>query len=167
MLFARKEDRIDVLWDDQPGSANNDGVIFSVPITGGVPTVLASFSGPDGANPHGTLTLSADGSTLYGMTYSGGNLSLDGGLGAGTMFALALVPEPSSFVLFALGGIGSGMLALRRRAQSKSANASAPWASPHRAWGIADVQAQPLADPYSDARRLVSGTQHRNNTSAF
>ena len=35
-------------------------------------TNLHSFSGSDGATPYGSLTLSADGATLYGMTQSGG-----------------------------------------------------------------------------------------------
>ena len=52
------------------GGANGDGTIFSIPVTGGTPTTLASFNGTNGANPYGSLTLS--GSTLYGMTYEAG-----------------------------------------------------------------------------------------------
>ncbi len=52
------------------GGANNDGAIFSIPVSGGTPTTLLSFNGTDGANPYGDLTLS--GSTLYGMTDRGG-----------------------------------------------------------------------------------------------
>ena len=33
------------------GGANSDGTIFSVPVTGGIPTVLASFNGADGWSP--------------------------------------------------------------------------------------------------------------------
>jgi uncharacterized repeat protein (TIGR03803 family) len=54
------------------GGANNEGAIFSVPVTGGTPTLLASFNGTDGDDPQGSLTPSADGSTFYGMTVSGG-----------------------------------------------------------------------------------------------
>jgi uncharacterized repeat protein (TIGR03803 family)/autotransporter-associated beta strand protein len=47
------------------------GTVFSVPLTGGTPTVLASFNGFDGADAFGSLVLS--GSTLYGTTNSGGS----------------------------------------------------------------------------------------------
>ena len=49
-------------------AANGDGTIFSIPVTGGTPTTLLSFNGTNGEHPDGNLTLSADGSTLYGMT---------------------------------------------------------------------------------------------------
>ena len=48
------------------GGANDDGTIFSIPVTGGTPTILFSFNGTNGEDPDGSLTLS--GSTLYGMT---------------------------------------------------------------------------------------------------
>ena len=54
------------------GGANGHGTIFSIPITGGTPTTLASFNGTNGDTARGGLTLSADGSTLYGMTDLGG-----------------------------------------------------------------------------------------------
>ena len=62
------------------GGANNAGEIFSIPTTGGTPTVLASFNGTDGSTPYGDLTLI--GSTLYGMTSAGGPN------GAGVIFSL-------------------------------------------------------------------------------
>ncbi len=68
------------------GGLNGDGAIFSIPVTGGSPTLLASFDGANGALPWGNLTLV--GSTLYGMTQDGGNLSLNGGAGAGTIFSI-------------------------------------------------------------------------------
>src|SRR6476659_8757915 len=37
------------------GGASEKGTIFSVPATGGPPTVLASFSGKNGENPFGSL----------------------------------------------------------------------------------------------------------------
>jgi len=48
------------------GGAHGYGVVFSVPTTGGTPTVLASFDGHNGAGPQGGLTLI--GSTLFGTT---------------------------------------------------------------------------------------------------
>ena len=63
------------------GGANSDGTIFSIPVGGGTPTILASFNGTNGAAPNGSLTLSADGSTFYGMTSQGG------AGGVGTIFS--------------------------------------------------------------------------------
>ena len=67
------------------GGANGYGNIFSIPVDGGIPTVLASFDGTNGRHPvHGSLTLS--GSTLYGTTHQGG---AGGGLyGYGTVFSI-------------------------------------------------------------------------------
>jgi len=56
------------------GKGGDKGVVFSLPITGGEPTILYDFStagGSNGADPR-TLVLSADGNTLYGTTYYGG-----------------------------------------------------------------------------------------------
>jgi len=86
------------------GSAySGDGVIFSIPITGGTPTVLASFDGSNGMDPYAGLTLS--GNTLYGTTKDGGSN------GYGTVFSIT-VPEPSCLSLMALAAIG--LLARRR-----------------------------------------------------
>ena len=52
------------------GGTNNDGTIFSIPVSGGTPTTLFNFDGTHGTYPTGGLTLS--GSTLYGMTTAGG-----------------------------------------------------------------------------------------------
>ena len=62
------------------GGANGDGNIFSIPVTGGTPTILLSFNGTNGEYPDGDLTLS--GSTLYGMTSEGG------ANGDGTIFSI-------------------------------------------------------------------------------
>jgi len=59
------------------------GTIFSIPVSGGTPTVLYSFDGTHGELPSGSLTLS--GSTLYGTTQEGG------ANGDGTVFALHLL----------------------------------------------------------------------------
>jgi uncharacterized repeat protein (TIGR03803 family) len=47
-----------------------DGTVFSVPVSGGSPTVLATFNDSNGACPVAGLTLS--GNTLYGTTAGGG-----------------------------------------------------------------------------------------------
>jgi uncharacterized repeat protein (TIGR03803 family) len=54
------------------GTLDHYGSVFSVPVAGGTPTILAAFNNTDGSNPNGSLTLSADGTTLYGMTAAGG-----------------------------------------------------------------------------------------------
>ncbi len=47
------------------------GTVYSIPVTGGSPTPLLSFSGSNGLNPFdGSLLLI--GSALYGMTSAGG-----------------------------------------------------------------------------------------------
>ena len=56
------------------------GVVFSVPVTGGSPTVLASFDGSNGQWPEADLTLS--GNILYGTTNEGG------ANGYGTVFSV-------------------------------------------------------------------------------
>jgi autotransporter-associated beta strand protein/uncharacterized repeat protein (TIGR03803 family) len=65
------------------GGANNEGTVFSLPLGGGSPTVLASLNGSNGENPQAGLTLS--GNTLYGTT-EGGGANYD----EGTVFALRL-----------------------------------------------------------------------------
>ena len=52
------------------GGANGDGAVFSVPLSGGSPTVLASFNSGNGKWPVSGLTLA--GSTLYGTAEYGG-----------------------------------------------------------------------------------------------
>ena len=52
------------------GGASNTGTVFSLPVGGGSPTTLASFTGSNGYYPCGALTLS--GNTLYGTTNTGG-----------------------------------------------------------------------------------------------
>lgn len=53
------------------GGSADDGVVFSVPATGGMETVLATFNGSNGSNPQGGLTVDPAGN-LYGTTTSGG-----------------------------------------------------------------------------------------------
>ena len=84
------------------GGAAGDGTIFSEPISGGTPTLLASFTGTNGSAPFGSLTANANGSTLFGMTSAGGANS------DGTIFSIVLTPEPSSLVLLGLGSLALG-----------------------------------------------------------
>ena len=76
-------------------------------------TTLASLNATIGIYPNGGLTLS--GSALYGMTIKGGTSN------DGTVFALALAPEPSSIVLLGFGAIALGATALRRKMRTKAA----------------------------------------------
>ncbi len=53
------------------GGSASDGTVFKLDTAGNI-TVLHSFSGPDGFEPHGDLALDATGN-LYGVTIFGGN----------------------------------------------------------------------------------------------
>ena len=66
------------------GGSGNWGTVYSLPISGGAPTILASFSTSGGNTPYGGLTLS--GNTLYGTT-AGGATSVGGGA---TVFSLPI-----------------------------------------------------------------------------
>jgi uncharacterized repeat protein (TIGR03803 family) len=52
------------------GMPTADGTVFSLPISGGETTTLATFNSSDGANPNAGLTIV--GNTLYGTTQYGG-----------------------------------------------------------------------------------------------
>ena len=71
------------------GSGAHDGNIFNVTVAG-VLTNLHNFTGGpgDGAYPMGSLTLSADGSTLYGMTSAGGTNDSSNTINSGTIFKI-------------------------------------------------------------------------------
>ena len=150
-----------------PGGNDGYGAVYSVPVTGGTPTVLGSFDYfTNGDEPAADLTLSADGSTLYGTTVQGGDdeygtvfslplaggdptvlASFDGSNGKysysdltlsgnmlygttenggannnGTVFELT-VPEPASIGIVAVGMMG---LLVRRRSVHKSPGARGP-----------------------------------------
>ncbi|MGA2439627.1 MAG: choice-of-anchor tandem repeat GloVer-containing protein [Tepidisphaeraceae bacterium] len=80
-----------------------DGTVFSLPITGGTPTVLVSFDGTDGSLPYCTLVDLNN--ILYGTTEAGGANN------EGTVFELP-VPEPAIGSLLL---IGSAAMCVRRR----------------------------------------------------
>ena len=76
------------------GGASLGGTVFSLPSTGGTPTNVFQFPSdggtfPNGAGPFGGVTLSADGSTLYGMANQGGaEGSGPNGTGYGTVYSV-------------------------------------------------------------------------------
>ena len=76
-----------------------------MPVGGGTITDLDDFNGTNGRLPEAGLTLSSDGSTLYGTTSSGGANT------AGGVFSVP-TPEPGSALLAVAGGLS---LLLRRR----------------------------------------------------
>ena len=72
------------------GGGNGAGAVFSLPVGGGSPTVLASFNDSNGNNPYCGLTLS--GSTLYGTcdinsTVAGAVFSVPASGGSPTVLA--------------------------------------------------------------------------------
>src|SRR5579871_2781034 len=68
------------------GGSSSDGVVYQLtPVSGTekwTESTIYDFSGPDGANPAGSLVVGSDGS-LYGTTIGGGASS------AGTVFQLS------------------------------------------------------------------------------
>ena len=81
------------------GGAFAHGSIFSIPVTGGAPTILFSFFGFNGGYPFGDLTLS--GSTLYGMTTEGGPT------GSGTVFSIPITGGAVTTLLIFNGSNGA------------------------------------------------------------
>ena len=63
------------------GGANNKGTIFRLDAGTNTLTTLATFNGPNDANPYAGLIADAAGN-LYGTTYNGGG-------GPGTLFKFA------------------------------------------------------------------------------
>jgi uncharacterized repeat protein (TIGR03803 family) len=89
------------------GGTYHDGTVFELNTTTDVLATLYSFNGSDGANPIAGLYADASGN-LFGTTYAGG------ANGQGTLFELSPVPEPSAFVLLAVGIIAILSYAGRR-----------------------------------------------------
>lgn len=78
----------DLYGTTNAGGTLNRGTIFEI-TTKGVLTTLHSFGGADGSFPYAGLVQDSANGTLYGTTYSGGNLScIFYGTGCGTVFSL-------------------------------------------------------------------------------
>jgi len=84
------------------GGANNGGVLYSMGTDGNGFTVLRHFAGgvSDGLRPYGALTLS--GSTLFGMTYDGGNSD------AGVIFSIRTDGGGFALLHEFVGGVDDG-----------------------------------------------------------
>ena len=81
------------------GGPDNVGGIYSVPMSGGTPTVLGYFNGSDGSQIQSSLTRS--GSTLYGTSSAGG------ANGDGTIFSMPLSGgTPAALFNFDNGAVG-------------------------------------------------------------
>ena len=89
----------DLLTNHGSGS----GVVFSIPVSGGGPTILAVFNGNNGQMPHGDLAVS--GNSLFGTTLYGGSYNL------GTVFSLPLSGGPPAVLGSFNGNNGAGPLA--------------------------------------------------------
>jgi uncharacterized repeat protein (TIGR03803 family) len=76
-------------WGGDPavGGGNGLGTVFTI-TPGGVKTTLVLFEGTNGGHPFGGLVQGSDGN-FYGTTYWGGNLTLNGGNGFGSVFKMA------------------------------------------------------------------------------
>lgn len=89
------------------GGANGSGSAFELAAGSGTVTTLASFTGDNGYNPYGGLVADGNGN-FYGTANSG-----PGEDGSGTIFELSpmtpvAVPEPTSTVLWLVGGVVIG-----------------------------------------------------------
>src|SRR5262249_39322694 len=85
----------------QVGGASNDGTVFEIAEGSGTITTLASFNGPNGADPEAGLIMDSSGN-LYGTTVLGGPESH--GTSPGTVFELA----KGSNTITTLAFIGDG-----------------------------------------------------------
>jgi uncharacterized repeat protein (TIGR03803 family) len=78
----------DLFGTTEQGGANGDGAVYEIAQGSGVITALASFNGSNGEYPYHGLVLDSSGD-LLGTTHDGGNLTLNGGSGAGTVFEIS------------------------------------------------------------------------------
>jgi hypothetical protein len=74
------------LFGTTSGSQSNEGTVFEIAAGTRQLTTLVTFNGANGSNPDGLL-VDANGN-LFGTTSGGGNLSLNGGDGDGTVFEI-------------------------------------------------------------------------------
>lgn len=81
-----------------------DGTVYKLDPQGDE-TVLYQFTGSDGSEPTGGLTMDSAGN-LYGTTYLGGNSACDSGLGCGLVFKLD--PSGNETVLYCFSGGADG-----------------------------------------------------------
>ena len=88
------------------GGSSNVGSIYSIALDGSNYQLIHSFNGANGSRPETGLV--AQGNTLYGVTNTGGAKN------GGVVFSL-VVPEPSAWLLGAIGLAGFAMTAYRRR----------------------------------------------------
>lgn len=112
--------------DTYDGGTSGGGTSFSMPVTGGSPTLLVAFDGTNGLNPLTSLIMDSSGN-LYGATPDEGPTGDNG-----TIFELAL-PEPASIGLLAFGSIV--LCARRRRSRLDSSNLGSLKTS--KSWGAA------------------------------
>jgi uncharacterized repeat protein (TIGR03803 family) len=82
----------------QQGGANRNGTVFRIDAVTRQITTLIAFDNTHGAYPYAGLIADTHGN-FYGTTFYGGDLTLNGGLGYGTIFELSPVPEPSTIAL--------------------------------------------------------------------
>ncbi|MFZ4693814.1 MAG: choice-of-anchor tandem repeat GloVer-containing protein [Verrucomicrobiia bacterium] len=96
------------LWGTTYYDASGKGTVFSLNLNGTSFKTEYTFLGGtgDGSNPW-NMSLAYDGAALYGTTINGGASDL------GTVFSIALIPEPSTWAMIGAGVLG--LLATRRR----------------------------------------------------
>lgn len=82
-----------------------DGTIFELSSSGTYTGPLHTFVGTDGSGPYSNMILASDGN-LYGTTIYGGNLSICGGLGCGTVFKITTAGKFTSLYSFSGGSDG-------------------------------------------------------------
>jgi uncharacterized repeat protein (TIGR03803 family) len=88
------------------GTNRNNGTVFQMTPAGAL-TTLVSFNGSNGSYPAAGLVQGSDGN-LYGTTSQGGDLSVNGGTGGGTVFKMTPAGLLTTLVVFnGTGGMNS------------------------------------------------------------
>jgi uncharacterized repeat protein (TIGR03803 family) len=82
------------------GGDGGNGTVFEVVAGTNALVTLAAFDGTNGSDPEGNLFIDASGN-IYGTTVTGG------ANGAGSVFELMPVPEPSSLLLAGLAALAA------------------------------------------------------------